>query len=276
MIKYHKTVAKNRKHETDDEHTDDDNYAFLEFNTNEENNDDMMIPNRSEDDDSDDNQDDDPSSSDSESGVNSFLSGFNFSHDDYQDDVHEEDASENDDSNISLEANASSDLHFSDDTNSIQNDASQSSTHSVTSQKQNTSQSLEWDDHSLTVNLSPVEDRIRLFSIQSDEFHTESSLDEVFIPNLEEPQSPPSPFLRMTRHTLRSGGYVKISESVRVSTLSTEGSLFLRSNPLRKPILKVKVKNDDVSPISDAVAHAPKLADRLPSPDPVNGSSSSQ
>ena len=168
-------------------------------------------------------------------------------------------------------ANATSEQHLTDD-NSAQNDISHSSTHSGTSQ----AQSLEWDGHSLTVNLSPVDDRIRLFSNASSEFQTESSLDEVFIPNLEEPDSPPSPFLRMTRNTLRSGGYVRISESVRVSTMSSEGSLFLRNNPLRKPILKVKIRNDDISPISDATAHARSLADTPPSPDPASGSDSPQ
>ena len=231
-----------------------------------------MIPNRSEDDDDDDSSDDDPFSSDSESGTNSFLSGFNLS----WDNIHEDDANANDDPNNSLEGNASSILHFSDDTKSIPDAASQSSIHSALSKTQNTSQSLEWDDHSLTVNLSPVDDRIRLFSAQSDEFQTESSLDEVFIPNLEEPQSPTSPFLRMTRHTLRSGGFVRISESVRVSTLSSEGSLFLRTNPLRKPILKVKVKDDDIPSISDVAAHAPGPADRPPPPGPDSGPSSSQ
>ena len=265
------------KNETDDENTDDNNYAFLDFNTNNRNNDDMMmIPNRSEDDDDDDSSDDDPFSSDSESGTNSFLSGFNFSYDDYQDDIHEDDADEHDDSNNSLEGNASPGPHLSEDTKSIPDAASQSSIYSAISRTQNTSQSLEWDDHSLTVNLSPVDDRIRLFSAQSDDFHTESSLDEVFIPNLEEPQSPTSPFLRMTRHTLRSGGFVKISESVRVSTLSSEGSLFLRTNPLRKPILKVKVKNDDIPSISDVAAHTPRLADRPPTPGPDSGPSSPQ
>ena len=265
------SISKEKKHETDD--NDDDNYAFLEFNNNNRNNDDMVVfPNRSEDDDNDDSSDDDPFSSDSESGTNSFLSGFNFSYDD----IHEDDAVGNDDPDNSIQANASSELHFSDDTRSIPGDASQSSIHSAISQPQNTSQSLEWDDHSLTVNLSPVDDRIRLFSTHSDEFNTESSLDEVFIPNLEEPQSPTSPFLRMTRLTLRSGGYVRISDSVKVSTLSSEGSLFLRTNPLRKPILKVKVKNDDISPISDVAAHAPKLADRLFPPGPDNGPSSPQ
>ena len=182
------SISKNRKHKTDDDHTDDDNYAFLEFTTNNGNNDDMMIPNRSEDDDNDDSSDDDPLSSDSDSGTNSFFSGFNFSHEDYQDNIQEVDASENDDSKNSIEANASSELHFSDDdTDFIPGVSSQSSTYSATSQRQNTSQSPEWDDHSLTVNLSPVDDRIRLFSTQSDEFQAESSLDEVCIPNLEEP-----------------------------------------------------------------------------------------
>ena len=269
------SISKNKDKTTNDEQSDDNNYAFLEFNNNDDYNDDM-IPNRSEDDDSDDSSDDDSSSSDSESGINSFLSGFNFSYDDDLINDDDNDVTDNDDSRNSLDANVTSEQQLSDDDIPITIDTSHSSIHSTVSQRQNTSQSLEWDDHSLTVNLSPVDDRIRLFSIPSDEFHPDSSLDEVFIPNLEEPESPPSPFLRMTRNTLRSGGYVRISESARVSTLSSEGSLFLRTNPLRKPILKVKVRNDDIPTISEAAAHAPTLADSPPSPGPDNGSGSSQ
>ena len=57
-----------------------------------------------------------------------------------------------------------------------------------------TSHSLDWDHLSMTVNLSDPFSANRLFSIPSDEIASDDSLDEVFIPDLSVPESPPSPY----------------------------------------------------------------------------------
>ena len=101
-----------------------------------------------------------------------------------------------------------------------------------------TTTSLDWDNNSLTVNLSNPLERSNLFSISS--VTSESDNDSVFDPVLFVPPSPPSPFLRVTRGLLREGTFARTSQMepfVRVSeSVSGPESPFLRENPLRRPL----------------------------------------
>ena len=98
--------------------------------------------------------------------------------------------------------------------------------------------SLEWDDASILVNLSDPLDSTRLFQETTDD-------DEVFSPQLEIPQSPISPFQRVTRRLVRTGEY-----SVR-SSLSSDGTTvhFVRNSTLRRPFQKVTFHEDDIQEI---------------------------
>ena len=91
--------------------------------------------------------------------------------------------------------------------------------------------SLDWDNNSLTVNLSDPFERSTLFSIPSD-----SESDSVFEPDLFVPPSPPSPYLRVTRRQLRDGTFIRAPSD---SSTGPE-SPFLRNNPLRRPTLRVR------------------------------------
>ena len=115
---------------------------------------------------------------------------------------------------------------------------------------------LDWDNNSLTVNLSNPLERIRMFSLSS--YATESDNDSVFDPVLfvpPSPDSPPSPYVRVTRNLLREGEFVRASQmgpfvSARASDSSTgPESPFLRQNPLRRP-LRVRTVLES-SPIAD-------------------------
>ena len=218
-------------------------WAWLEFNhLDEENNlNDEQFPNRSED----------------ESESSGPFFGFDFQENDADHNSQNDDNSENDDT-INDDEN---DDYDSDDNenraNPFDDDVSAASGQSTSTHNLaiDTSHSLDWDNHSMTVNLSDPLDRTNLFSIPDDEFCRDESytLDEVFIPNLQEPDSPPSPYLRFTRNTLRMGTFVRPNDHTRVSTVSSTNSEFLRNNPLRRPFVKA-MKDDDISPITDTAS----------------------
>ena len=121
---------------------------------------------------------------------------------------------------------------------------------------------LEWDNSSLTVNLSNPLERIRMFSISS--HLSESDNDSVFDPVLfvpPSPETPPSPYVRVTRHLLREGEFVRASQmgpfvrAARASdSFSGPESPFLRNNPLRRPT-RVRAEHQ-ASPIADITRSA--------------------
>ena len=94
---------------------------------------------------------------------------------------------------------------------------------------------LDWDNNSLTVNLSNPLERIRMFSLSS--YATESDNDSVFDPVLfvpPSPDSPPSPYVRVTRNLLREGEFVRASQmgpfvSARVRLINRSGISILAS-----------------------------------------------
>ena len=110
----------------------------------------------------------------------------------------------------------------------------EASTSEVTDQS-----SMEWDNNSLTVNLSNPLARSRLFTDNSES-------DDVFTLNLEVPLSPISPDQRITRNLVRSGAYARHAESS--SDLSDYQ--FQRLDPLRRPLLRVRFE-DDLQNIAD-------------------------
>lgn len=247
-------TVKKKKNKSKEE---DVSWAWLEFNNlDEENNvNDEQFPNRSEDDD------------DSDSSGPFF--GFDFFENDADHNSENDDDGENDDTinDDEHDDNNSDDDEMSagllDDNVSAASGQS-TSTHNLAI---DTSHSLDWDNHSMTVNLSDPLERTNLFSIPDDEFCRDQSyeLDEVFIPNLQEPDSPPSPYLRFTRNTLRMGEFVRANDHTRVSTVSSTNSEFLRNNPLRRPLVKT-MKDDDISPITDAASAQPRSRRRTKKP----------
>ena len=117
--------------------------------------------------------------------------------------------------------------------------------------------SLDWDHNSLTVNLSDPFERSTLFSVPSD-----SESDSVFEPDLFVPPSPPSPYLRITRRQLRDGTFVRASSD---SSTGPE-SPFLRNNPLRRPMLRVRFSHSSPEIIRETrqtAAHSQASRQRL-------------
>ena len=110
--------------------------------------------------------------------------------------------------------------------------------------------SLDWDANSLTVNLSDPLQHSIIFPPSS-----QSDQDEVF-DDLMVPPSPTSadlmpqgdlslsPLTRITRSLLRS----RITDTSESSS-NHPGSPFLRSNPRRQHLTRVRFQDDDISPI---------------------------
>ena len=112
--------------------------------------------------------------------------------------------------------------------------------------------SLDWDANSLTVNLSDPLHRSTIFppSSQSDQ---DEVFDDLTIPpsptsaDLMPPDQinlPLSPLTRITRSLLRS----RLTETSESSS-NHPGSPFLRSNPRRQHLTRVRFQDDDISPI---------------------------
>ena len=112
--------------------------------------------------------------------------------------------------------------------------------------------SLDWDANSLTVNLSDPLQRSVIFPPSSQSDHDEV-FDDLIVPpsptsaDLMPPNTanlPLSPLTRITRSLLRSG-LTDTSES----SSNHPGSPFLRSNPRRQHLTRVRFQDDDISPI---------------------------
>ena len=242
-----KVIAIKKKEAKDSD--DEPPWAVLEFKPVDEqnNNLDEQVPNRSED--------------DSDSSGPFF--GFDFSFNDADHNSDDDDQEDSDDKSNDDDSDDKDGLDEPLAHHNISATSGQSSSNPYVAH--DTSHSLDWDNNSMTVNLSDPLDRTNLFSIPDDEFCRDVSyvLDEVFVPNLEEPESPPSPYLRFTRGTLRSGEFVRVNPHTRVSTMSSTNSDFLRNNPLRRPRPVVKtMRDDDISPITDGASAQPRRASR--------------
>ena len=112
--------------------------------------------------------------------------------------------------------------------------------------------SLDWDANSLTVNLSDPLQHSVIFPPSSQSDHDEV-FDDLIVPpsptsaDLIPPNTanlPLSPLTRITRSLLRSG-LTDTSES----SSNHPGSPFLRSNPRRQHLTRVRFQDDDISPI---------------------------